>query len=244
VLSPKTIDAMQTLSITGMTCGNCVAKVQKRLAEHPSITVAKVTLTPPLAEIESTQMFSNTELNAWLASIGHYQFSNNAPPSLPEKSATTYRPLLIILGYLLAVTASTLVASGHWDAMLAMRIFMGGFFITFSFFKLLDLRGFSDAYRSYDIIAKVWPGYGFIYPFIELSLGLAYLANFSPLVVNVITASVMAISFVGVLRAVISKKSIRCACLGTVFQLPMSTVTLIEDGLMLAMATGMVFLNC
>ncbi len=233
---------MITLPITGMTCGNCVAKVQKRLSEHPSVTAVTVTLRPPLAEIEATQTISNTELDAWLAPTGHYQFPTDAPPSLTEKKATTYRPLLLILGYLLAVTASTLVAAGHWDTMLAMRVFMGGFFVAFSFFKLLDLRGFADAYRSYDIVAKAWSGYGFVYPFIELSLGLAYLAAVSPLWVNAITALVMAISLAGVLRAVISKKSIRCACLGTVFQLPMSTVTIIEDGLMLAMAVTMLLI--
>ena len=56
------------------------------------------------------------------------------------------------------------------------------------------------------------------------------------MLVNAITAVVMAVSLAGVLRAVFSKRAIRCACLGTVFKLPMSTVTIIEDGLMLAMA--------
>jgi hypothetical protein len=120
----------------------------------------------------------------------------------------------------------------------AMRLFMGGFFIAFSFFKMLDLRGFADAYRSYDLVAKAWPGYGYVYPFIELALGLAYLSAWQPFGVNLATAVIMGISLVGVIKAVTSKQTIRCACLGTVFNLPMSTVTIIEDGLMLAMAVG------
>ena len=92
-------------------------------------------------------------------------------------------------------------------------------------------------------MAKAWPPYGFVYPFIEFGLGIAYLAHVSPLVVNVITAGVMAVSLAGVLRAVLSKRAIRCACLGTVFQLPMSTVTIIEDGLMLGMAVIMLSLS-
>ena len=64
----------------------------------------------------------------------------------------------------------------------------------------------------------------------------AYLANVAPMAVNSITLVVMAVSLAGVLRAVLSRRAIRCACLGTVFRLPMSTVTIIEDGLMLAMA--------
>lgn len=231
-----------TDTITGMTCGNCAAKIQKRLGEHPEIQSANVTLQPPQAVIESKRALAADELNLWLQPLGHYRIAeDSAPPSpsLPAPSATTYKPLLIVLGYLLAATAGTLVAAGGWDTMLVMRIFMGGFFIAFSFFKMLDLRGFSDAYRGYDLVAKVWPGYGFVYPFVELGLGLSYIANIAPWTVNLITAVVMAVSLAGVLRAVLSKRAIRCACLGTVFQLPMSTVTIIEDGLMLAMAVIM-----
>jgi cation transport ATPase len=240
------MNTSQTLPITGMTCGSCVAKVQQRLSEHADIESVTVTLQPPQAEVRAKRPLSNDELNAWLAPLGKYRVAASsaphaAPPNraLPAKDATTYRPLIILLVYLLAVTSSVLYAAGGWDSMLAMRVFMGGFFVAFSFFKMLDLRGFADAYRSYDLVAKKWPGYGFIYPFIELGLGLAYLAHVNPQVVNGTTAVVMAVSLAGVLRAVFSKRAIRCACLGTVFQLPMSTVTIIEDGLMLAMAAIM-----
>lgn len=236
------MNTSHTFSITGMTCGNCAAKIQKRLGEHAEIESATATLQPPEAVIHSSRALTVDELNQWLEPLGHYGLAekNQTPaPSLPEPSATTYKPLLILLGYLTAVTAGGLVAAGVWDTMLAMRLFMGGFFIAFSFFKMLDLRGFSDAYRGYDLVAKVWPGYGTLYPFIEFGLGLAYIAHVSPWTVNLVTAVVMAVSLAGVLRAVLSKRAIRCACLGTVFQLPMSTVTIIEDGLMLAMAVIM-----
>jgi hypothetical protein len=101
---------------------------------------------------------------------------------------------------------------------------------------MLDLRGFASAYRSYDLIAKALPAYGFVYPFIELALGLSYVVDVWPIETNTVTAVVMAISLVGVVKAVLSRQAIRCACLGTVFNLPMSTVTIIEDGLMLGMA--------
>jgi hypothetical protein len=101
---------------------------------------------------------------------------------------------------------------------------------------MLDLRGFADAYRSYDLIAKAVPRYGYVYPFIELLLGLAYLAAWQPFGVNLVTTVIMGVSLLGVIKAVTSRQTIRCACLGTVFNLPMSTVTIIEDGLMLAMA--------
>ena len=238
----------QTFSLTGLSCGSCVAKITSRLQQHPDIAEVTVTLDPSEARIRTSTAMSDADMNAWLAPLdqGRYQVVGHAPaataPALPQKNAQTYRPLIILLAYLLAIIAASAWAQDSFHLGEAMRLFMGGFFIAFSFFKLLDLRGFADAYRSYDLIAKALPAYGFVYPFIELGLGLAYLANVQPTLVNAVTAVVMGVSLLGVLQAVLSKKTIRCACLGTVFNLPMSTVTIIEDGLMVLMAIAALLL--
>lgn len=52
----------------------------------------------------------------------------------------------------------------------------------------------------------------------------------------------MVVSIIGVLQSVLNKRKIQCACLGTVFNLPMSTVTIIEDGLMIAMSLTMLLI--
>ena len=119
---------------------------------------------------------------------------------------------------------------------------MAGFFLTFSFFKLLDLQGFADSYSMYDIVAKRFRAWGYIYAFIELGLGIAYLVNFEPWITNIVTLIVMSVSIVGVLQSVLNKKKIQCACLGAVFNLPMSTVTMIEDALMIFMSAAMLLL--
>ena len=113
---------------------------------------------------------------------------------------------------------------------------MGGFFLVFSFFKFLDIRGFAASYRSYDLLAKAVPAYGFIYPFLELALGLAWAFEGGTYRVALSTVVLMGFSAIGVIVAVNRKQQIQCACLGTVFNLPMSTVTIIEDLLMVAMA--------
>jgi len=120
-----------------------------------------------------------------------------------------------------------------------MQHFMAGFFLVFSFFKLLDLKGFAESYSSYDIIAKKWLGWGYVYAFIELGLGIAYLIDFNPILTNAVTLIVMGISVVGVLQSVLKKRKIQCACLGAVFNLPMSTITVIEDASMIAMSGAM-----
>ena len=236
-----TMNLPQTFPLCGMSCGSCVARITARLQEHPDITEVTVTLTPAQARIVTRAALSRAEVNEWLQPLGKYRVAEEAAPAmpasaLPPKSAQTYKPLLILLAYLLLVIFAASIASGHFQLMEAMRLFMGGFFVAFSFFKMLDLRGFADAYRSYDLVAKAWPSYGYVYPFIELTLGHAYLAAWQPFGVNLATAFIMGISLLGVIKAVTSRQTIRCACLGTVFNLPMSTVTIIEDGLMLAMA--------
>ena len=126
--------------------------------------------------------------------------------------------------------------------MAAMRIFMSGFFLIFSFFKLLDLKGFAESYSMYDIIGKVFKPWGYFYAFTELGLGLAFALDIMPITINVITLLVMSISLIGVLQSVLNKRKIQCACLGAVFNLPMSTVTIVEDSLMILMS-GVVLIS-
>jgi hypothetical protein len=151
-------------------------------------------------------------------------------------------PLFLIVGYIAGVVA--LVAWLQQPASMAtpMRHFMAGFFLVFSFFKLLDLRGFVDAYRSYDLVAGAVPAWGWVYPFVELALGVAYLVSFQPQLTNWITLVVMRVGAVGVLRALLNKRAIRCACLGTALNLPMTKVTLVEDVGMAAMAAAMLLI--
>ena len=98
------------------------------------------------------------------------------------------------------------------------------------------MRGFADSYSAYDVLAKKWYGYGFVYPFIELLLGVAYLLQWQPVYTNIATIALMGFSSIGVIQSVLDKRKIKCACLGAVFNLPMSSVTIIEDLLMVAMA--------
>lgn len=153
----------------------------------------------------------------------------------------TYKPLLLVLGYLAGIVALVEITAESFDWMRAMGNFMGGFFLAFSFFKLLDLRGFADSFQSCDVLARPVRAYGYAYPFIELALGVAYLVGFAPVATNLVTLAVMLVGIIGVSQALFQKRRIQCACLGTVFNLPMSKVTFIEDGVMAAMAAVMLW---
>jgi len=153
----------------------------------------------------------------------------------------TYKPILLIFFYISLVTLLVQFTNESFDAMQWMRHFMAGFFLVFSFFKMLNLKGFSESYVMYDVVAKRLPVWAYIYAFTELALGIAFLVNFNPLITNSVTFVVMSISIIGVLQSVLNKRKIQCACLGAVFNLPMSTVTIIEDTLMIAMSGLMLF---
>ncbi len=233
--------------ISGMTCGGCVSRAKKALESLEGVASAHVQLEAPQATLHLEYQLTLNELQAALNNAGHYTLSEVAPqPAAPSKQETsspkrsfleTYKPLLMIVGMLLLVTGS--LQWGQWDGMEWMRHFMAGFFLVFSFFKLLNVQGFASSYRMYDWIAGAWPTWGFIYPFVELALGLAYLVDFQPFATNGITFVLMTLGAGSVIQSNLSKRKIQCACLGDVFQLPMSFVTIVEDGVMALMAGWM-----
>ena len=121
--------------------------------------------------------------------------------------------------------------------------FMGLFFFVFSLFKLLDLSGFAMSFAMYDPLAKRVPFYGMVYPFLELILGFSLLAQIQVPITLVVTIIVLGITTIGVALALVQKKQIRCACLGTVLKLPMTQATFIENSLMIFMATTILLIQ-
>ena len=103
----------------------------------------------------------------------------------------------------------------------------------------MDIEGFVNSYNGYDLLARRWNAYGYIYPFLELGLGIGWCTAGHSVEVAAATVGIMGFSAIGVIQAVVKKQSIQCACLGTVFNLPMTTVTIVEDLLMVGMALWM-----
>ncbi|GAB5443076.1 MAG: hypothetical protein Fues2KO_34250 [Fuerstiella sp.] len=154
---------------------------------------------------------------------------------------STYKPLALVVAY---IVGGTVFAESFYDQFAwsrAMTWFMGFFFVAFAFFKLLDVSKFADAFATYDVIGRRSRIYGLSYPFIELGLGLLFLSGHFLLAANVLTLFIMAIGLVGVIGAVRKKQTIQCACLGTVFNLPMSIVTIVENSTMILMAAAMIW---
>ena len=234
--------------LSGLTCNGCLAKVQSVLSGVPGVEAVLVDLATQEAQISMQKHISIGTFQSALAGTKYTiaeKSGMQSATSIPEEepvSLKTYLPVFLIFGYITIATLLVQFIHTKFDAMEWMSHFMAGFFLVFSFFKLLDLPAFAMSYSSYDILAKRWAGYGYLYPFIELGLGLSFLVPAFHFWSNLTTLVVMSISIIGVLQSVLNKRKIQCACLGAVFKLPMSSITIIEDALMIIMSAVSLFL--
>jgi hypothetical protein len=234
---------------TNLNCGGCVAAVKPHLDGDPAIRHWAVDTADPnkVLTVEgegvSEEVVERHVADDGFKVLGRVEqaapVTPAARPAEGQSFLATYRPLLLVFAYLIGLVALAEFTAGRFDWMRAMANFMGGFFVAFSFFKLLNLRGFVDAYQTYDVVARRVRAYGHAYPFVELALGVAYLVRYAPVVTSLVTLVVMLVSIVGVTQALLQGRRIRCACLGAVFNLPMTKVTFLEDALMAGMALVM-----
>ena len=241
--------------ISGMHCQSCVTKITNALEKLDAIESAEVTLSPPKAVVRLRDDIDDDRLISAVEKAGDYHArpaSNDGDAQEPttataesstEEPQESLYPLLLIVGFIAGVTILIAVRNETYAGRPMMNHFMAGFFIVFGFFKLLDLRGFANMYGTYDLVAKAVPPWAWTYPFVEVALGAMYLLDWMPLTTNVVTLILMLIGAAGVASALMNKRRIRCACLGSVLNLPMTTVTLVEDLGMAAMAAAMLILD-
>ncbi len=242
---------VKSYQVEGMTCDGCRKSVEKQLLEIEGVERVNVNLQNKKAEVHSQQHISIQKLQNGLADkyqIKEIEEENTAQDQnvfdqkdRPEQKSKfqQLRPLLLILGYLAVATVLLNYSRPYWDG--AMLDFMGLFFIVFSFFKLLDLKGFPASFSMYDPLAKRLPAYGWVYPFIETALGLCFLMRFFIPQALIITLVALGITTIGVVKTLVDKRSIKCACLGTALNLPMTEATFIENAIMIVMAVFMLF---
>ncbi len=151
-------------------------------------------------------------------------------------------PLMVIFALIVLVTLTHQLYYG-WNLAQGMMIFMASFFLIFGAFKVINLAGFAQAYSMYDLIAKRFYWYGYVYPFLELALGFAYLFKWNMVATNLVTLLLMLVSAAGVYNELKKGKHITCACLGALFKIPMTYVTFLEDLLMAVMAFAMLLMH-
>lgn len=236
-----------TYIITGMTCNGCRTSVEDKLNALPQVEKASVNLETSEAVIEMSNHISTEQLQMALSdkySISEKNIFKTTSSSIDKEKSDLHQlfPLFLIFAYI--IIASALLNKNPWDINGFMLDFMGLFYVVFSFFKLLDLKGFPESFKMYDPIAKVIPLYGWVYPFIEVALGVMFLMRIETPIALIITLIVLGITTIGVTKTLLDKKSIQCACLGTALKLPMTKATFIENSIMIVMAIVMLIKTC
>ena len=161
------------------------------------------------------------------------------PSPSPDQKWFRFYPLGITFVFVIGAAGITQATS--FEVHNFMSNLMGILLITFSYLKLLNPKGFRMSFAKYDLIAFYIPPYGYIYPWIELTLGVFYCLHLYSLIINSLTIFVLVINISQVLRALFLKKSLECACMGSLgFKLPLSYVTISEDLVMILMASVMI----
>lgn len=160
---------------------------------------------------------------------------------VPQKGETTYRPVIALFSMTLVMAlAAAWLATG-----LPLTILSAEWFVSFSmcalaYLKLRDVESFSTMFLNYDLLARRWVPYAYIYPFAEGLAGVlmtAHALNWLSIPVALFIGTVGAVS---VFKAVyVDKRSIKCACVGGDSNVPLGFVSLTENLFMIGMALWM-----
>lgn len=230
-----------TFLVEGMTCSGCKTSVENSLLTLGKVDDVQVDLTTKEVVIIAREKVSLADLQKVLSKkykVSEKKLERNENLKTYKKSPLQELfPLFLIFGYILI--SSVLLNRSNWSIGSFMFDFMGLFYLVFSFFKFLNIRGFAQSFKMYDPLAQKIIGYGLVYPFLEFTLGLLFLFRYQTTVALLFTLIILGITTFGVTKSLLDKKTIKCACLGAVLNLPMTKATFIENSIMILMALYM-----
>lgn len=162
---------------------------------------------------------------------------------LPDPKKPTYRPVMAVF----AATALMALATSHAAFGTPLTIRAAEWFIAFSMIvlamlKLQDVEKFSTMFLNYDLLAKRWVPYGYVYAYAELGAGVLMAAGVLNIISIPVALFIGGIGAVSVYKAVyIDKRELKCACVGGDSNVPLGFVSLLENVMMIAMAVWMLY---
>ncbi|WP_277621002.1 glutaredoxin [Sphingomonas turrisvirgatae] len=158
-----------------------------------------------------------------------------------EPGSTSYRPVIALFAMtaLLALAASHAAFGSPFTAH-ALQWFGGFSMAVLALLKLQDVEKFSTMFLNYDLLAKRWVRYGYIYPFAEGVAGILMVAGALNWLSVPIALFIGTVGAVSVFNAVyVEKRELKCACVGGSSNVPLGFVSLTENLGMIAMALWM-----
>ena len=229
--------------IKGMHCSACVKTISKAINKVHSVESVSVDLDSRSAYILGSPNTNDIQISIETAGYTVESISKKGPPkkvNITNYGKSDFYKLTPLFLVLFAISISSwLLSKNSYSIDNFMNYFMGIYFIVFGASKIIDLKNFPKSFAMYDPIASNFSFYGWAYPFVELALGLMFIAQFFPFVAIVSTIILLSITTYGVIKVLMSDTEIECACLGTWMKLPMTKATFIENFIMLFMAAWM-----
>lgn len=158
-----------------------------------------------------------------------------------EQNETSYKPVIALFAmtFLMALSAS-FVATGEALSVKSIEWFVAFSMCALAYLKLRDVESFSTMFLNYDLIAKRWVPYGYIYPFAEGLAGVLMIAGLFLELAVPLALFIGAVGVVSVFKAVyIDKRKLKCACVGGDSNVPLGFVSLTENLFMIGMGLWM-----
>jgi glutaredoxin len=158
-----------------------------------------------------------------------------------DKEGTTYRPVAVLF----AMTALMALGAGFVATGAAISVLAAEWFISFSmcglaYLKLRDVESFSTMFLNYDLLARRWVPYGYVYPYAEGLAGVLMTAHILDFVSIPVALFIGTLGAASVFKAVyIDRRELKCACVGGDSDVPLGFVSLTENLMMMAMALWM-----
>ena len=158
-----------------------------------------------------------------------------------DPKAVSYRPVIALFAMtaLMAMAASYSV-TGSVFTLRAAEWFVGFSMVVLALLKLQNVETFATMFLNYDLLAKRWVPYGYVYPFAEGLAGVLMVAGALPWLSIPVALFIGTVGAVSVFKAVyIDRRELKCACVGGSSNVPLGFVSLTENLMMIAMAVWM-----
>jgi glutaredoxin len=158
-----------------------------------------------------------------------------------KKGETTYRPVIALFSMMaLMALAAAWVVTGKAVSILSAEWFVSFSMCGLAYLKLRDIESFSTMFLNYDLLARRWVPYAYIYPFAEALAGVLMTAHIFAWISIPVALAIGTIGAVSVFKAVyIDKRELKCACVGGDSNVPLGFVSLTENLFMIGMALWM-----